>query len=290
MRLRSAGDGRRVGAVAAGRGRGQSRLGVDRSRSGLLGRRVPGRGPLQRLLRPELGPAVPLPWLRGELGDQPACRGPPCCLRASDRRSPRRRRRSPRSPRSGRQRECDDEVSRARPGLRLSMPQTMPIRWRWTTPLTVVSTDHRLFASSREGPRRRACPDRRSMPVVQAGAGARATWRRWGARRGCRSRAPGQTGRAPRARRDPPSRPCRSPPERRLPPRCARPAAGRPISPSVAITSAPPRAAAMLGAARPQPSSTTRRPRSDSPSSWRARAIPLRQSTDQYGASGAHST
>ena len=53
------------------------------------------------------------------------------------------------------------------------------------------------------------------------------------------------------------------------------------MSPSVAITSAPPRAAAMLGTARPQPSSTTRLPRQILAIELRASAMPLRQSTDQ---------
>src|SRR5919197_180142 len=59
---------------------------------------------------------------------------------------------------------------------------------------------------------------------------------------------------------------------------------------SVASTLAPAREAARLGTPSPQPSSTTLRPRSGSPSSSRASATPLRHSTAQYGASGAHST
>jgi hypothetical protein len=56
---------------------------------------------------------------------------------------------------------------------------------------------------------------------------------------------------------------------------------------SVASTSAPARAAAMLGRASPQPSSTTRSPPSAIPSISRARATPLRHRTNQYGATGA---
>ena len=43
----------------------------------------------------------------------------------------------------------------------------------------------------------------------------------------------------------------------------------------------------MLGSPSPQPSSTTRLPARSSPSSSRASASLLRQSTDQYGATGA---
>src|SRR5262245_13898541 len=60
--------------------------------------------------------------------------------------------------------------------------------------------------------------------------------------------------------------------------------------PSVASTSAPTRAAAMLGTASPQPGSRALRPPGASPSSCRGSATPLRHSTDQYGAIGAHST
>ena len=85
--------GRRVDALALGRATAAcrsrccrprqraSRLGVDRSRGGSLGRPVPGRGPLQRLLRAVPGPAHGPPMAPARAWCPPACRGRPCCLR-----------------------------------------------------------------------------------------------------------------------------------------------------------------------------------------------------------------